>query len=143
MNQTNIVQMLENAVYRHSRYIERCKIVLKRISKEKKLDKLNEGLSNLVKLSKRLEEILRLINNSLSLENLTIEEIESIAIMTFYIYEVSIEEERILWLRYSRELSDEHHLEDVNMHLMRLDRLKNVAKEVLENVEKCSAFLSR
>ncbi|MEM4503194.1 MAG: hypothetical protein QXV42_07110 [Ignisphaera sp.] len=143
MNRTNIVQMLEDTVYKHSRYVERCKIVLKRVSQGKKLDKLNEGLSNLAKLSKRLEEILRFISYSLSSKNLSIEEIESIATITFYIYEVSVEEERVIWLKYAKEFSNEQQIEDVNAHLMRLEHLKNVAKEVLDNVEKCSTFLFR
>ncbi|MEM1683515.1 MAG: hypothetical protein QXD57_02560 [Ignisphaera sp.] len=143
MNRTNIVQMLEDTVYKHSRYVERCKIVLKRVSQGKKLDKLNEGLLNLAKLSKRLEEILRFISDSLSSKNLSIEEIESIATITFYIYEVSVEEERVIWLKYAKEFSNEQQIEDVNAHLMRLEHLKNVAKEVLDNVEKCSTFLFR
>ncbi|MEM4040691.1 MAG: hypothetical protein QXM83_02600 [Ignisphaera sp.] len=143
MNRTNIVQMLEDTVYKHSRYVERCKIALKRVSQGKKLDKLNEGLLNLAKLSKRLEEILRFISDSLSSKNLSIEEIESIATITFYIYEVSVEEERVIWLKYAKEFSNEQQIEDVNAHLMRLEHLKNVAKEVLDNVEKCSTFLFR
>ncbi|MEM4942864.1 MAG: hypothetical protein QXG46_06045, partial [Ignisphaera sp.] len=73
----------------------------------------------------------------------SIEEIESIATITFYIYEVSVEEERVIWLKYAKEFSNEQQIEDVNAHLMRLEHLKNVAKEVLDNVEKCSTFLFR
>lgn len=133
---SEIIKILEDAVYTHTKQIDRCKTALRKHHREKSLAVLHKSFTDLANSSKKLEKILSLINTSLTSRNsISIEEAETLAVVIFYIYEISIEEERALWSKYIDVFSEDQRSE-INSHFTRLDYLKKITKNMLDSLGK-------
>lgn len=129
MDKKHLVKLLEDAVYSHSKYIDRCRILLK---KHKDVARLSEVFANLAKISKRIERLLTTIKPMMMDNLFSAEEIENLTLVAFYVYEVAVEEERSLWSRY-KEIAIELSNGYIEEHFARIDRMKKLAQEVLES----------
>uniref|UniRef100_A0A7C2V9I9 Uncharacterized protein n=1 Tax=Ignisphaera aggregans TaxID=334771 RepID=A0A7C2V9I9_9CREN len=132
MNLAEIVQVLENAVYSHSRYIDRCRILIKKAS-QGETTKILEGFSRLSKTSKRLEKILVRLSNAIEKGAIPLKDpqTETVSAIVFYVYEVAVEEERDLWNRFAKLISSE----GLSEHYSRLEHIKVLAQRALEIFE--------
>lgn len=95
--------------------------------------KLNEGFEALAKASRKLENILIAISKIMVQNMLTLKELDNVTAIVFYVYEVSVEEERDLWIKYKERFNlDDKNLEE---HFARVDRIKLLTERILEAIE--------
>lgn len=124
-----LLTVLEEVVYSHSKHIDKCKQLIKRAAHVDS-SRLVKGFEGLAKESRRLEEVLL----TLSRENLVhdvIEDVEMLSAIVFYVYEVSLEEEKDLWDKYAELVPGEN----IEEHYARLDKMKILAQKILEFTE--------
>lgn len=129
MGSSSILSILEESVYRHSKYLDRCKQLIRKASRSS-TSKLVEGFAALARESKKLEEVLTALSST-GIESLFSEDVEMLAAVVFYVYEVSVEDERDLWSKYV-EFNPGENIEE---HNMRLNRMKALAQRILEVIE--------
>lgn len=129
MSSQNILNILEEVVYSHSRHLDRCKQLIRKAMRGG-TPKLAKGFESLAKESKRLEEILLTLSRE-GVGSLIVKDLEMLFAIVFYIYEVSVEEERNLWSKYAKLIPGEN----VEKHYVRLNRMKSLAQKILESSE--------
>ncbi|MEM1646373.1 MAG: hypothetical protein QXL96_11055 [Ignisphaera sp.] len=129
MGSTNILRVLEESVYRHSKHLDRCKQLIRKASRIS-TSKLVEGFAALARESKKLEEVLTALSST-RIELLFSEDVEMLAAIVFYVYEVSLEDERYLWSKYAKFNPGEN----IEEHAIRLNRMKVLAHKILEVIE--------
>lgn len=128
-----LVNLLEEAVYDHSRQIDRCKALLRRIAINKSAHKFHEVFTGLANASKRIELAVNRLSTLISQNMLPAEELERAVPLLFYVYEIAVEEEQDLWHRYRLfvPVADK----ELEEHLARLNKIKMVAQGILEAVQ--------
>jgi len=124
-----LLKILEEVVYSHSRYLDRCKKLI-RSTVHGDTSRLSKGFKGLARESRRLEEVLVILSNG-DPNLFAIEDLETLLAVVFYVYEVSVEEERDLWSKYAKVVQGEN----VEEHYARLDRMKVFAQKILEFAE--------
>ncbi|MEM1526262.1 MAG: hypothetical protein QW775_00475 [Ignisphaera sp.] len=129
MGLLSMLSILEESVYRHSKYLDRCRYLIRKASRGN-MSKLIEGFAALARESRKLEEVLTTLSNSCA-ESLFSEDVDMLAAVVFYVYEVSVEDERDLWSKYEKFNPSEN----VEEHHTRLNRMKALAQRILETIE--------
>jgi hypothetical protein len=124
----NLMKALEEAVYSHSKYIDKCKQLIRR-AKQVDSVTISKGFKELARESKKLEEVLMILSKE-GLNSVADKDLETLSAVVFYVYEVSTEEERDLWSRYSKIVP-----ENIEEHQARLNRVKIYAQKILELAE--------
>lgn len=122
------MKALEEAVYSHSKYIDKCKQLIRR-AKQVDSVTISKGFKELARESKKLEEVLMILSKE-GLNSVADKDLETLSAVVFYVYEVSTEEERDLWSRYSKIVP-----ENIEEHQARLNRVKIYAQKILELAE--------
>ena len=124
----NLLKALEEAVYSHSKYIDKCKQLIRRARQVDSVT-ISKGFKELARESKKLEEVLMILSKK-GLNSVADKDLEALSAVVFYVYEVSTEEERDLWSRYSKIVP-----ENIEEHQARLNRVKIYAQKILELAE--------
>ncbi|MCC6015910.1 MAG: hypothetical protein LM582_02575 [Desulfurococcaceae archaeon] len=124
----NLLKALEEAVYSHSKYIDKCKQLIRRARQVDSVT-ISKGFKELARESKKLEEVLMILSKK-GLNSVADKDLETLSAVVFYVYEVSTEEERDLWSRYSKIVP-----ENIEEHQARLNRVKIYAQKILELAE--------
>jgi hypothetical protein len=124
----NLLKALEEAVYSHSKYIDKCKQLIRRARQVDSVT-ISKWFKELARESKKLEEVLMILSKE-GLNSVADKDLETLSAVVFYVYEVSTEEERDLWSRYSKIVP-----ENIEEHQARLNRVKIYAQKILELAE--------
>ena len=134
-----LVHHLESLVHQHSKYVKRCRFLVKGLKKGTiTVDEIDTPLRKLIKTSRRIEKILQKVAKVLE-SDITIDPdiSERLKLLTFYIIEVSINEEGEVWQLMSRidfnamgyDLSNIKMFDSEN-HMKRIDNIKSLALKI-------------
>jgi hypothetical protein len=124
----NLLKALEEAVYSHSKYIDKCRQLIRRARQVDSVT-ISKWFKELARESKKLEEVLMILSKE-GLNSVADKDLETLSAVVFYVYEVSTEEEHDLWSRYSKIVP-----ENIEEHQARLNRVKIYAQKILELAE--------
>ncbi len=131
-NPIEIVKALENAVHKHSKRIRSIRRRLREYRRGTITgEELRDSLNKLIRSSRKLERIFTLLRDALSTAQLDAETSERIHLLAFFVYEVAVNEELDLWKRISGIPELSFIVGDVDTHISRLERLRELASAVL------------
>jgi len=131
-NIVEIIRSLESAVHRHSARIKSFRRRLRGYQQGKVTeDELKNSLGKLIRSSRKLEKVFTLVQDTLSSVHLDTETSERIHLLAFFVYEVAINEELDLWKRVSRIPELAPVAGDIDAHIARLEKLRNLVSSVL------------
>ena len=141
MSAGTVVSALEELVHSYSRYLDKCESILKKVkSRSASASRLRKIFLRLASMSEELEYLLTRLSSMIAQNELSFKDLDDIAPIIFYVYEVAVEEERNLWAMYSRECSHtEINSATLGQHYARLDRMRKLAEDILITIERQSA----
>ncbi len=131
-NLAEIIRALESAVHRHSTRIRSFRRRLRGYRRGTVTeDELKDSLDKLIRSSRRLERVLTVVRDTLLSAQLDAETSERIHLLAFFVYEVAVNEELDLWKRISEIPELLPVAGDIDAHIARLERLRELASRVL------------
>ncbi len=133
--QMSFVTVLENVVHEHSKHLKKSKTLRLEPFDDASVKRFRKYVRKLKELSMKLDSILRSMMNY-DLEKLDQDSLSRLDLLTFFVYEVSTNEEIDFWNRmhtYEKELAElsiviEKEVERVNM-------TKTLAKNINESIQ--------